>query len=55
MARPLKLYNYARAPNPRRVRIFAADAGQSGKKSVHLLDVHSILAAEGFENQLRSA
>jgi hypothetical protein len=25
-------------------------AGQSGKKSVHLLDVHSILAAEGFEN-----
>ena len=23
MARPLKLYNYARAPNPRRVRIFA--------------------------------
>jgi hypothetical protein len=25
-------------------------AGQSGKKSVYLLDVHSILAAEGFEN-----
>jgi glutathione S-transferase len=27
MARPLKLYNYARAPNPRRVRIFAAEKG----------------------------
>ena len=25
--RPLKLYNYARAPNPRRVRIFAAEKG----------------------------
>jgi Glutathione S-transferase, N-terminal domain len=27
MARPLKLYNYAQAPNPRRVRIFAAEKG----------------------------
>ena len=27
MARPLKLYDYARAPNPRRVRIFAAEKG----------------------------
>jgi len=27
MARPLKLYNYAHAPNPRRVRIFAAEKG----------------------------
>ena len=27
MARPLKLYNYSRAPNPRRVRIFAAEKG----------------------------
>jgi glutathione S-transferase len=27
MARPLKLYNYAGAPNPRRVRIFAAEKG----------------------------
>src|SRR5215472_599186 len=27
MARPLKLYNYAHAPNPRRVRIFAAVKG----------------------------
>jgi glutathione S-transferase len=27
MARPLKLYNHARAPNPRRVRIFAAEKG----------------------------
>ncbi len=27
MARPLKLYNHAVAPNPRRVRIFAAEKG----------------------------
>src|SRR6516162_6557362 len=27
MARSLKLYNHARAPNPRRVRIFAAEKG----------------------------
>jgi glutathione S-transferase len=27
MARPLKLYSYAQAPNPRRVRIFAAEKG----------------------------
>jgi glutathione S-transferase len=27
MAPPLKLYNYAQAPNPRRVRIFAAEKG----------------------------
>jgi glutathione S-transferase len=27
MARPLKLYTYAHAPNPRRVRIFAAEKG----------------------------
>jgi glutathione S-transferase len=27
MVRPLKLYNYAHAPNPRRVRIFAAEKG----------------------------
>jgi glutathione S-transferase len=27
MPRPLKLYNYALAPNPRRVRIFAAEKG----------------------------
>lgn len=27
MARALKLYNYARAPNPRRLRIFAAENG----------------------------
>jgi glutathione S-transferase len=27
MGRPLKLYNYAHAPNPRRVRIFAAEKG----------------------------
>jgi glutathione S-transferase len=27
MARPLKLYNHAGAPNPRRVRIFAAEKG----------------------------
>ena len=27
MARPLKLYNYAQAPNPRRVRIFASEKG----------------------------
>ena len=27
MAHPLKLYNYAHAPNPRRVRIFAAEKG----------------------------
>jgi glutathione S-transferase len=27
MARPLKLYNYSQAPNPRRVRIFAAEKG----------------------------
>jgi glutathione S-transferase len=27
MTRPLKLYNYTRAPNPRRVRIFAAEKG----------------------------
>jgi len=27
MVRPLKLYSYARAPNPRRVRIFAAEKG----------------------------
>jgi hypothetical protein len=29
MAYPLKLYNYARAPNPRRVRIFAAERGSN--------------------------
>ena len=27
MARPLKLYNHTHAPNPRRVRIFAAEKG----------------------------
>jgi glutathione S-transferase len=27
MARPVKLYNHAVAPNPRRVRIFAAEKG----------------------------
>jgi len=27
MGRPLKLYNHAQAPNPRRVRIFAAEKG----------------------------
>ena len=27
MARPRKLYNHAVAPNPRRVRIFAAEKG----------------------------
>ena len=27
MASPLKLYSYALAPNPRRVRIFAAEKG----------------------------
>ena len=27
MVRPLKLYNHAVAPNPRRVRIFAAEKG----------------------------
>jgi glutathione S-transferase len=27
MARPLKLYNHGVAPNPRRVRIFAAENG----------------------------
>jgi glutathione S-transferase len=27
MARPMKLYNHAVAPNPRRVRIFAAEKG----------------------------
>src|SRR5262250_2233188 len=27
MARPMKLYNHALAPNPRRVRIFAAEKG----------------------------
>ena len=27
MRRPLKLYNHAIAPNPRRVRIFAAEKG----------------------------
>ena len=27
MARPVKLYNHAVAPNPRRVRIFAAEMG----------------------------
>jgi glutathione S-transferase len=27
MARPLKLYNHSQAPNPRRVRIFAAEKG----------------------------
>jgi len=27
MANPLKLYSYALAPNPRRVRIFAAEKG----------------------------
>jgi glutathione S-transferase len=27
MARPVKLYNHSLAPNPRRVRIFAAEKG----------------------------
>jgi hypothetical protein len=27
MPRPVKLYNHALAPNPRRVRIFAAEKG----------------------------
>ena len=27
MARPVKLYNHSVAPNPRRVRIFAAEKG----------------------------
>ena len=27
MARPVKLYNHSMAPNPRRVRIFAAEKG----------------------------
>jgi len=27
MVGPLKLYNHSRAPNPRRVRIFAAEKG----------------------------
>ncbi len=27
MARPVKLYNHAQAPNPRRVRVFAAEKG----------------------------
>ncbi len=27
MARPMRLYNHAVAPNPRRVRIFAAEKG----------------------------
>jgi glutathione S-transferase len=27
MVRPLKLYNHSGAPNPRRVRIFAAEKG----------------------------
>ena len=27
MARPVKLYSHAVAPNPRRVRIFAAEKG----------------------------
>lgn len=27
MVRPLKLYNHAIAPNPRRVRVFAAEKG----------------------------
>jgi glutathione S-transferase len=27
MARPVKLYNHSGAPNPRRVRIFAAEKG----------------------------
>ena len=42
MARPLKLYNYAHAPNPRRVRIFAAEKG-----IVLSLEEIDILAGQG--------
>src|SRR5215468_5641343 len=42
MARPLKLYNHAVAPNPRRVRIFAAE------KSIELsLEEVDLLAGQG--------
>ena len=42
MAHPLKLYNYARAPNPRRVRIFAAEKGiELSLEEVDILDGQS--------------
>jgi glutathione S-transferase len=38
MARPVKLYNHAVAPNPRRVRIFAAEKGiELSLEEVHIL------------------
>jgi glutathione S-transferase len=46
MARPLKLYNHAVAPNPRRVRIFAAE------KSIELsLEEIDILAGQSRTSQ----
>jgi glutathione S-transferase len=46
MARPLKLYNHAVAPNPRRVRIFAAE------KSIELsLEEVDILAGQSRTSQ----
>jgi hypothetical protein len=33
MARPVRLYNHSVAPNPRRVRIFAAEKGIELKKN----------------------
>src|SRR5262249_45603892 len=46
MARPLKLYNHSVAPNPRRVRIFAAEKGiELSLEEVDILAGHSRTSA----------
>jgi glutathione S-transferase len=42
MARPVKLYNHSLAPNPRRVRIFAAEKGiELALEEIDILAGHS--------------